>query len=490
MNLEKHFAPFRKGIIGNGMTFTTPYGEKPLIYADWLASGRLYQPIEDQIAHVFGPYVANTHTETSETGTRMTKAYHYAQKVIKKHCNANDDDIIITQGSGMTRIINKFQRILGLKVCTEERREQLNEEDIPVLFITHMEHHSNHTSWFETLCDVVVLEPDEALLVSPDVLRRELEKYRNRKFKMGSFTAASNVTGIAPPYHELAKIMHEYNGLCFVDFAAAAPYVDINMHPEDPMASLDAIFFSPHKFLGGPGSSGVLIFNRALYRCEIPDVPGGGTVDWTNPWGGYKFIDDIEIREDGGTPAFLQTIRTALSIDLKNQMGVTFMQEREKELVHQTLERMSKNEKIHVLADHITERLGVISFYIDQIHYNLAVKLLTDLFGIQVRGGCACAGTYGHYLLNVNQDYSNAITSRIDSGDLSDKPGWIRFSIHPTMTDDELAYILDAFDHIADHYNDYEKDYIYDNSKNEFRHVKDPLDKTEQIMEWFTLKDA
>lgn len=489
MNLEKHFAPFREKTIGNGITINTPYGEKPLVYADWIASGRLYKPLEDQLLEVFGPYVANTHTETSETGTLMTKAYHYAHKIIKDHCNASEEDVIITQGSGMTRLVNKFQRILGLKACNKEAELNcFHADEKPVVFVTHMEHHSNHTSWFETICDVVVLEPDENLLVNPDALRRELEKYKHKKYKFGAFTAASNVTGIAPSYYELARIMHEHNGLCFVDFAASAPYVDINMHPEDPMESLDAIFFSPHKFLGGPGSSGVLIFNRNLYNRDTPDVPGGGTVDWTNPWGGYKFIDDIEIREDGGTPAFLQTIKTALAIDVKNQMGTEKIQLREEQLVKRAFERMQQNPKIHILGDNVQERLGVISFYIEDIHYNLAVKLLNDLYGIQVRGGCACAGTYGHYLLDVSYAHSNSITTQIDHGDLTRKPGWIRVSLHPTMTNKELEYVLDAFDHVANHHKDYKADYVYNNQKNEFRHISEPEDKTERVKEWFSVQ--
>jgi selenocysteine lyase/cysteine desulfurase len=488
MDLEKHFSQFRNGIIGNDTSFSTPYGEKPLLYADWIASGRLYRPIEEQILEVFGPYVGNTHTETSETGTMMTKAYHYAHKLIKDHCNADENDIIITQGSGMTRLVNKFQRILGLKACAKAAKNNcFHEDERPVVFITHMEHHSNHTSWFETICDVVVLEPEKDLLVNPETLRKELEKYKTRKFKFGAFTAASNVTGVEPPYYELAKIMHEYQGLCFVDFAASAPYVDINMHPEDPMKSLDAIFFSPHKFLGGPGSAGVLIFNRNLYNRKTPDAPGGGTVDWTNPWGGYKYIDDIEIREDGGTPAFLQTIKTALAIDLKNRMDTRKIRAREQQLVDKAFARMLQNEKVHILAENVKERLGVISFYIDEIHYNFAVKLLNDLYGIQVRGGCACAGTYGHYLLDVSMDTSQAITTRIDHGDLTEKPGWIRLSLHPTMTDSELDYVLDAIDHVSNHFRDYQADYIYNNHKNEFRHKSEPEDKVGRVVEWFSL---
>ncbi|MFA6951371.1 MAG: aminotransferase class V-fold PLP-dependent enzyme, partial [Lentimicrobiaceae bacterium] len=332
--MEKYFNYYRQNTIGYNQHYFTPYGEKKLIYADWIASGRLYKPIENRLTNDIGPFIGNTHTETSETGTLMTKAYHKAHKKIKEHVNAGPDDLIITSGTGMTGVIAKFQRMMGLKICgLLSSNKCFKEKEKPVVFVTHMEHHSNHTSWFETISDVVMLQPDKDLLVDPDELRRQLEIYADRKVKIGSFTACSNVTGVRTPYHQLAKIMHEHGGVCFVDFAASAPYEDMNMHPVDPLESLDAIMFSPHKFLGGPGSSGVLIFNKAMYHSRTPDQPGGGTVDWTNPWGEFKYVDDIEIREDGGTPGFMQAIRAALCIELKEQIGTTNIKKREGELL-------------------------------------------------------------------------------------------------------------------------------------------------------------
>ncbi len=484
--MEAYFKKYRDAIIGIDQTFQSPYGVKKIIYADWIASGRLYRPIEEKITNQFGPYVGNTHTETCETGTFMTKAYHLAQRKIKEHVNAGPDDVIITAGSGMTTVINKFQRILGFRAMHKiDRANLLLPEERPVVFITHMEHHSNHTSWLETIADVVQLYPDKDLLVDPDQLKIELAKYKDRKMKIGSFTACSNVTGIATPYHQLAAIMHQSGGLCFVDFAASAPYVSINMHPEDPQEALDAIFFSPHKFLGGPGSSGVLVFNSAIYNSSVPDNPGGGTVDWTNPWGEFKYVDDIEAREDGGTPGFLQTIRTALCIELKNNMGVENIEKREKELVQIAFGEMERIEGVHILADNIRNRSGIISFYIDNLHFNLAVKLLNDQFGVQVRGGCACAGTYGHFLLDVSHDLSDQITKKISFGDLSQKPGWIRLSLHPTMTAEELYFIIDAIKQVQKNHLLWGKDYTYNHKTNEFRHFREPADKTALICNWF-----
>jgi len=245
--------------------------------------------------------------------------------------------------------------------------------------------------------------------------------------------------------------------------------------------------FSPHKFLGGPGSSGVLIFCKSLYKNHTPDQPGGGTVDWTNPWGEYKYIDDIEAREDGGTPGFLQAIRTALAIRLKEQMDTTRMRRRESELVAAAFDKLEKIPGLHILADNIRERLGIISLYLDNIHFNLVVKLLNDRWGIQVRGGCACAGTYGHFLLNVSHEKSKHITDLINHGDLSEKPGWIRISLHPTMTDDELDTIVNALEEISRHHAAWGKDYIYNNHLNEFRHKDEPEDKTAMVMPWFEL---
>jgi selenocysteine lyase/cysteine desulfurase len=443
--------------------------------------------------------VGNTHSESSATGIAMTRAYHHAQKVVKKHVNAGDDDVLLFTGTGMTSAIAKLQRILGLKVPEQalhycafdvagySKCRDLPNDRRPVIFLTHTEHHSNHTSWFETLADVVLLEPNPNLTVNPDALRKEIVKYLDRPLLIGSFSACSNVTGYFPPYYELAEIMHQHNGFCFVDFAASAPYVEINMHPENKMQQLDAIFFSPHKFLGGPGSAGVLVFSKKLYKNVTPDTPGGGTVKWTNRWGGYSYVSDIEVKEDGGTPGFLQGIRAALAISLKEQMGIDKIHLREQQLTETAFKKLSAIKGLHILAENITERLGVFSFYVDGIHHNLVTKLLNDRFGVQVRGGCSCAGTYGHFLLDVDLKQSREITDRIDAGDLSLKPGWIRLSLHPTMTDKELGFITSAIETVISNAREWEKDYRYDNHTNEFYHKNFPEAESSGYMKWFEL---
>ncbi len=483
---EEHFERFRKNIVGFNATIETPYGEKPLVYADWVASGRLYKPIEEQIVQVMGPMVGNTHSESSDTGRVMTNVYRLSHKIIKEHVNARKDDIIITAGFGMTSVVNKLQRILGMRVPEQAQRYcNLPEQERPVVFLTHMEHHSNHTSWLETNADVVVLEPDEEMLVKPESLERELEKFKDRILKIGSFTACSNVTGIETPYHHLARIMHQHGGFCFIDFAASAPYVPVNMHPENSLERLDAVYFSPHKFLGGPGSSGVVVFNSALYHNNAPDNSGGGTVNWTNRWGKYQYIADIEAREDGGTPGFLQSIRAALSIRLKEQMGCDKMRQRETEMIHRIFSAFREIPGLTILADSQQERLGAISFYISNVHFNLVVRLLNDRFGIQVRGGCSCAGTYGHYLLHVDYYTSSNITRKIDMGDLSEKPGWVRLSVHPVMSEAEIDYIIDAVREVALNAETWAEDYEYRPWENEFVHKQCPEKTMEDYLSWF-----
>jgi selenocysteine lyase/cysteine desulfurase len=486
--LEVYFQQFRKNIIGIDQEFQSPFGKKKIIYTDWTASGRLYRPIEEKLMNEFGPFVANTHTETSVTGTAMTMAYHEAKHIIKKHINATDNDILINTGTGMTGVVNKFQRILGLKIPENLKEFTIIPKELkPIVFISHMEHHSNQTSWLETMADVEIIPAGENGLFSIENLKILLEKYKDRSFKIASITSCSNVTGIKTPYHEAAKLMHQNNGVCFVDFACSGPYVTIDMHPEDAESYLDAIFFSPHKFLGGPGTSGVLVFNKNLYKNNIPDCPGGGTVSWTNPWGEHKYIDNIEDREDGGTPGFLQVIKTALAIQLKEKMGVKNILDREREIVAYVFDALGTTKNINVLAKEHEDRLGVISFYITDLHFNLGVKMLNDKFGIQTRGGCSCAGTYGHYLLHVDQETSHDLVCQIISGDLIKKPGWIRMSIHPTTTSEEIKFVCNSIKELASNHSEWEKEYVYNGKTNEFNHKNATESEKEMVADWFSV---
>ena len=472
--LENYFAAFRRNIIGHQRTFESPFGKKEIIYADWTASGRAYHLIEECIQKEIMPFVANTHTETTVTGTLMSKAYEEAKVIVKKHVGATSDDVLIFCGSGMTAAVNKLQRILGLKMpermmdYMKKDSFQLDELLRPVVFVTHMEHHSNHTSWLETIATVEIIKADENGNVDIENFRSLLEQYKHRKNKIAAVTACSNVTGIRTPYHEIAKLIHKYDGLCFVDFACSAPYDNINMHPEEHHTHLDAMYFSPHKFLGGPGTPGILVFNKKIYKNAIPDQPGGGTVMYSNPWKVHEYIVNIEQREDGGTPPFLQGIKAAMCIRLKEAMGVERILQREEEMLQVIFERLSKMKNVEILEGKIKKRLGVISFIVNGAHYNLIVKMLNDRFGIQTRGGCSCAGTYGHKLLQVDKVRSYEILDGIRSGDLSCKPGWIRLSIHPTMSNAEIDCIMDAIELTASHFREWGEDYTYHPASNEY----------------------
>ena len=472
-SLEDYFSPFRRKIIGHDQPFTTSFGLQRILYADWTASGRGYEPIESKMRDEILPFFANTHTTSTITGETMSIAYEEAKALIKEHVHAGEDDVLIFCSSGMTAAVSKLQRILGLRLPERfmdyVQCLRLDEAERPLVLVTHMEHHSNHISWLETIATVEVIRPAEDGNVDLEHLRQLLERYRHRKNKIAAVTACSNVTGIETPVHAIAAMMHSYGGLCFVDYACSAPYVHINMHPgagaelgadfgadldaanpgADQGADLDAIYFSFHKFLGGPGTPGVLIFNSKLYKNRVPDQPGGGTLLYSNPWKVHEYISDIELREDGGTPPILQGIKAAMCIGLKEEMGVEKILQREEEMLELIFERMEKIVGIEILGPR-RRRLGIVSFTVKNAHYDLIVKMLNDRFGVQTRGGCSCAGTYGHMLLGIDEGESLDILRSLRAGEMWRKPGWVRLSIHPTMTDAEIDYIMDAVEATLD----------------------------------------
>jgi selenocysteine lyase/cysteine desulfurase len=445
---EAWFEKFRNQIIGQQQIFSGPEGPRRILYADWAASGRAYWPIEKYMLEEVLPFYGNTHTCTTVTGATTSKHYEASRRAIKAHVGAGGDDTLIFCGSGMTAAVNKLQRIMGLRIPDRAEeytgRIQVDEVKRPVVFITHMEHHSNHISWLETIATVEIIRPDTDGNVDLDHLQQLLKNYRHRKVKIAAVTACSNVTGIETPIHRIAGLMHTHGGLCLVDYTCSAPYVKVDMHPRDGRADLDAIYFSCHKFLGGPGTPGILIFDNQLYKNKIPDQPGGGTVLYTNPWQQREYLGNIEEREDGGTPAIVQGIKAGLCIRLKEEMGIEKMLEREAYLVNRLLEGLSCIPGINILESRNTKRLGVVSFTVSNIHYDSFVQSLNNSFGIQARGGCSCAGTYGHLLLGIGKTKSASVLESLRAGDLRSKPGWVRLSIHPTLTSQEIDFIVGA----------------------------------------------
>ncbi|MNQ34046.1 putative cysteine desulfurase [compost metagenome] len=487
--LEYYFSSFRENTIGIDHSLETVVGKQKLLYADWMECGRLYAPIEDIVQNKISTMISTANSHSNETGKASRYAYQHAQELIKMYVNASESDVLVATGTSTIDAVSKLQRIMGLRSPDNIINVKLlYDSERPVVFITHMEHHSNQVSWMETIADVVILPADKNLLVDPEILSEALKKYSDRNLKIGSFTACSNVTGIITPYYELAKIMHQHGGLCFVDFTASAPYVKIDMHPENQEEYLDAIFFSPYKFLGGPGTSGILVFNKKLYQSNYPDNPGGENVKWTNPWGGYQYYDTIEIKEDSGTPGFLQVIRTALCFELKEKMGIENIKNREHELLSLCYDYFEMIPSAYILGDKDVERIGCLSFGIFNVHYNLIVRLLNDRFGIQASGGWSCASTYAHYLFDINEDESKTITNEIRQEDFTNMPGWVRLSLHPITTNEELIFICNAINEIANNYQDWQKSYKYNSSNNEFELLSGEETIYLDVEKWFYIE--
>lgn len=449
LTLESYFEQFRRRIVGIGASIMTTDGPKPLLYADTVASGRADEGIEKAIMSMKVAY-ANTHTALSATGEITSQRYEYATALIREHVNASEDDVLITAGSGMTGVVNKLARIMGIAVPAG-LKQYLNvpKQKRPVVFVTHMEHHSNILPWRESIADVVTVPPNENGLPDVAALERLCVQSADRP-KIGAFTACSNVTGVRTPYRDMARTVRRNDGIAIVDFSANAPYDPIDMHPtannED---DLDAVMFSSHKFQGGVEGPGVLVFNKKLRASDVPDHPGGGTVLAVDPWGKHEYVRDPEIAEDGGTPPIMGRIRAALAILLKQDMGPLNMREREKELVEIVLPGLREIPGVRVLEPHLRDRIGVVSFVSDDVRYDEMVSRLSSRYGIQVRGGCSCAGPYGHYLFDISRERSAQIISEILKGDESNKPGWVRVSLHPTMTDDEARYIVASINEIV-----------------------------------------
>ena len=452
----------RSGIIGDDRAIESPFGVRRVTYADYTASGRSVDFIEDFIRDEVMPLYANTHTETSTTGLQTTRFREDARRTILDALHGTKDDVVIFCGSGATGAVNKLVDILNLRLPADlEDRYGLSslipEDERPVVFIGPYEHHSNELPWRETIADVVVIDEDGDGRIDEAHLERELSAFSDRALKIGSFSAASNVTGIVSDTEALTILLHRHDALAFWDFAAAAPYVRIEMNPSgeggDPLAAKDAIFISPHKFVGGPGTPGVLMVKRRLVTNRVPTVPGGGTVTYVSA-DDHSYISDPTIREEGGTPAIIESIRAGLVVKLKTAVGEETIEELEHSFVTRAIESWSANSRIRVLGNREATRLSIVSFLIEGdgrfLHHNYVVALLNDLFGIQARGGCSCAGPYGHRLLGIDLDRSTRFRDAINSGCEGIKPGWVRVNFNYFISEAVFNYILDAVHLVAE----------------------------------------
>lgn len=415
-----------------------PFGERYLTYADYIASGQPLKFIEEYILNVVLPTYANTHTEASFTGLQTSKYREEARAIIKKSVNASDDDILIFTGSGCTGAVDLLYRKLLQFYQTQDT--------YPVVFIGPYEHHSNILPWREGPFELVEIPLGSDGNVDLEALEEQLKKYQGKKPLIGSFSAASNVTGIISPVNEIHALLKKYDALSFWDYAGAAPYMAIDVNPENT-AGKDAVFISTHKLIGGPGTPGVLVAKRNLFKKGLPVVTGGGTVHFVTKTQ-QLYFEDIEVREEGGTPAIIESIRAGLAFKLKDTVGASTIEKIEHDYISEALQIFSQHPNIYVLGDLSAKRLSFLAFHIRFngrfLHHNFVVALLNDLFGIQSRGGCSCAGPYGHDLMSLSEEKSQQYMVELSTGNVGSKPGWVRLNFNYFIPREEFEYIVNC----------------------------------------------
>lgn len=442
MSLE--FKDIRNALIGEGTAISGPFGPRALIYADYVASGRALDFIEDAIRSHVLPYYGNTHTETSFVGRRTTQLREMAREAVRAAVHADQDHAVIFTGSGATGAVDKLVRAFAMKGLAQG-----------VVFVGPYEHHSNDLPWRESGAALVRIPLNAAGTICLETLERKLAEHAEAPLKIGVFSAASNVTGVRTDLRAIARLLHAHDAYCVADFAAAAPYMPVELAESSDRAGdrIDAAVISPHKFPGGPGASGVLIAERSLFDTARPTLTGGGTVSYVTSEG-HSYIADPEHREEGGTPAIVDNIRAGMVMQLKRDIGEARIEARETTLTRRMENALRAIPGMELLGPSNVPRLGIFSFNLrvqgKLLHHNYVVALLNDLFGIQARGGCSCAGPYGHDLLGIDVATSARHQAAVHHGHSIFRPGWARFGVNWFFDDEDVDKIARAIRFIAE----------------------------------------
>ena len=430
-----------KGLIGEGVMIPGAEGEVPLVYADYVASGRAMRQVEDFIAAEVLPFYANSHTEASFCGSYVTRLRRAARAEIARVTQAGSKDAVIFAGSGATAGLNRLVTLLGV-----------NEAFNPVVFIGPYEHHSNILPWRESKARVVEIPEAPEGGVDLQALQQALVDHASSDLMIGSFSAASNVTGIVTDPDPISRMLHAAGALAVWDYAGGGPYLPISMAGEHG-AHKDAVVVSPHKFPGGPGASGVLIVNQDVVQRRCPSWPGGGTVSFVSPWA-HEYSEDLAAREEAGTPNVIGDIRAALAFLVKEAVGEERIAEREARFAEMARKGWAENAQLRILGHDEAHRLPIFSFTVTgasgaPVHQQLFTRMLSDYYGIQARGGCACAGPYAHRLLGIDKRESEALFAQLQAGEELRKPGWVRLNFSYLMCEEQVQYIIDSVNELT-----------------------------------------